>query len=421
MKQLRKNNGLSRKIGIKKKKKAASLKLSFILTYSLVILFLLFFSFTNAYALGIGPAKQEFVYDQHLEGKIIIENSDQSPHQLIFSLQGPLAEYIHLDASSIVLQPQERKTIYYYIEAPSNLGPGRVESQIIILDTSLQEGMVSARVALSQKIIVIYPYPEEYLESSIAVSSPSYKEPVIFSISLNNLGSKRVGAYAEVLVKGPTNNELFRSQTNKTLIPVANTKTLRVYWKPQNPGDYVVEVIVKYGGAFKKVIRKTQSFHVGGDELTIKSINVTKFTLGGVAKINVKVESNTNRELSNVYGIINITDTLGNVLARITTAPLDIEPFSTATLVGYWDTQTIKPGNYNFNVLVNYGLDRVSETFEAYVGVEEVTFTSLGKAIETKARSKNYLGILVILVLLLLAINLYWIFYLKKIFKKEKK
>ena len=144
-------------------------------------------------------------------------------------------------------------------------------------------------------------------------------------------------------------------------------------------------------------------------------IKIGKFRLGGVIKLDVEVESNTNIELKGIYSEINISDERGSII-RIKTPTIDLSPFEKGILTGYWDTEGIEPGNYLFTVMVNYGIDRTIKTMNAYVGIDDIVFRNLktGEAIAGTQRSNNYLGILIILIIVLIAANIYWIILIKK-------
>ena len=250
-----------------------------------------------------------------------------------------------------------------------------------------------------------------YIDSKIAISAPNYKQPVVFSISFTNLGSRSSEAYAEIVVRGPTNEELFRAETQRVIVARGETKRVTQSWRALNPGNYYLEVTVRYANTVKKYSR---IFHVGGDEIIIRNLEVENFRLGGIARMKIDIESNTNIPLRNIFGVINISDQRGILLASVKTPPIDLEPFSTAILTGYWDTQDFEQGNYDFLVSINYGIDTATKIFKAYVGIDSVSFENLPTGQVIQRGGSNYIAILGIVVLVLIAINIYWLIYIKK-------
>ena len=368
---------------------------------------------SSVHAIGLSPAKQEFIYDgKPMHGYLRIINSEDKPMRAMIVVDGPLSDYIEIDKKVLEINPHDSVRIDYKIKTPIDLGPGRVESKIIVLH--LPEGeksTVFAMLAVTQKVVINFPYPEEYIDTKIAISAPNYKQPVVFSISFTNLGSRSSEAYAEIVVRSSTNEELFRAETERVIVGGGETKRVTQSWKALNPGNYNLEVTVRYGNNVKKYSR---IFHVSGDEIIIKNLEVEDFRLGGIARMKIDIESNTNVPLRNIFGVINISDERGALLAIVKTSPIDLEPFSEAVLTGYWDTQDFKQGNYDFLVSINYGIDTAKKIFKAYVGIDSVSFENLPTGQVVREGGSNYIALLAVIVLLLIAINIYWLLYIKK-------
>jgi len=368
---------------------------------------------SSVHAIGLSPAKQEFIYDGNpMHGYLRIINSEDKPMRAMIVVDGPLSDYIEIDKKVLEINPHDSVRIDYKIKTPIDLGPGRVESKIIVLH--LPEGeksTVFAMLAVTQKVVINFPYPEEYIDTKIAISAPNYKQPVVFSISFTNLGSRSSEAYAEIVVRSSTNEELFRAETERVIVGGGETKRVTQSWKALNPGNYNLEVTVRYGNNVKKYSR---IFHVSGDEIIIKNLEVEDFRLGGIARMKINIESNTNVPLRNIFGVINISDERGALLATVKTSPIDLEPFSEAVLTGYWDTQDFKQGNYDFLVSINYGIDTAKKIFKAYVGIDSVSFENLPTGQVVREGGSNYIALLAVIVLLLIAINIYWLLYIKK-------
>jgi len=368
---------------------------------------------SSVHAIGLSPAKQEFIYDGNpMHGYLRIINSEDKPMRAMIVVDGPLSDYIEIDKKVLEINPHDSVRIDYKIKTPIDLGPGRVESKIIVLH--LPEGeksTVFAMLAVTQKVVINFPYPEEYIDTKIAISAPNYKQPVVFSISFTNLGSRSSEAYAEIVVRSSTNEELFRAETERVIVGGGETKRVTQSWKALNPGNYNLEVTVRYGNNVKKYSR---IFHVSGDEIIIKNLEVEDFRLGGIARMKINIESNTNVPLRNIFGVINISDERGALLATVKTSPIDLEPFSEAVLTGYWDTQDFKQGNYDFLVSINYGIDTAKKIFKAYVGIDSVSFENLPTGQVVREGGSNYIALLAVIVLVLIAINIYWLLYIKK-------
>ncbi len=376
-----------------------------------IILMLIILSLISqiVHALAMGPSKQEFVYKPSLKGYLIVQNTKDIEQRVLITKEGELSEAIHIDKALITLKPHEKKRIEYVIKPPRNK-TGIVKSRILLIEMTDSGSMVNARVGVAQQIIIKYPYPDNYIDGKIAISAPSYKQPVTFSISLTNLGRNDLNTSIEFIVKGPTNQEIYRGETT-SFVRKGETVIASQRWQPTNPGNYYLEVFVRYKGGVRKFER---TFHVPGDELIVKNIAIKNFRLGGIARIDIDVESNTNVVLRNIFAVINITTLDGRTISTIKTTPITVKPFEKTVLQGYWDTSNVEQGNYLFNVFIDYGIDSTSKVFKAFVSLDKVSFNNLPTGRVISKSSNSLIALLIAIVIILIALNIYWLIYLKK-------
>ncbi len=401
------------------------------------ILFLLV-SFANA--IGLGPSRNVINFEPNLEGdySFRIINSDNENLQLDIYLTGELSDYIKLDKNNFLIREEENTAlINYNVKLPRELEPGLRSGDIIIIPSKYEGGIIvskddgsvvfersqsfiSAKIALVHQVRVNVPYTGKYLQGKLHISEANVNEKARFTISLFNLGSEDIDDIkATVIIKGPTNEEIAVLRTEEISIKSQQESKLVASWNADvGSGKYYAEAIVQYNG---KTILLNRVFYIGQQSIEIERLDVKNFRLGTIAKFDILLRSRWNEPIHHVYADMEIIDRSGTVVSQFKTTPIDIEPYQSAEIYGYWDTQNVEPGEYDVNIRLKY-LNKVSERlFETVVSFNSIDVRQAltGRVIKEDDKIPN--SVLILIVLILIGINLGWFIYFKKIKKIIKK
>ena len=396
-----------------------------------IVMMVLLVSFASA--LGLAPSRNVIDFTPNLEKELSfrIMNTEHEDLKLAVYPRGELAEYIELEKNIVILKADEEEVVVKYtVKLPKELEPGLrgaeilvipipEEKQVILTDEEAvifdqQKGVVAAKVALMHQLRVNVPYPGKYLNGQLYISEANVNETVAFTISLFNLGKEDINKIkATIIVKGPTNEEIAVIRTEEISLVSQDESKIVGLWKANvGSGKYVAEAVVDYDG---KTFLLSKVFYVGNLMIEIERLKVDNFRLGTIAKFDILLRSKWNEPIPNVFANMQVIDKSGTLLTDFKTAAIEMQPYQTAEIYGYWDTQNVQPGEYDVNVKVNY-LDKVTEKlFETVVSFDSIDVKQAlaGRVIggERKLISDS---VLVLIVLILIGINIGWFIYFKK-------
>jgi len=392
----------------------------------LVLIFFLVIIAGNVLALGMSPARALYRYeDGDASGKIKILNNQNRDMKLVIFAEGEYKDSIKLSEQLITLTPdQASKEVEYKVIMPKKPKPGRQEIDITILELQSEDkdDNFIATNSIASKVLIDVPYPGKYVQSKLHINPANSGETTSFAVSLFGRGKKNIdNVKATIIVKGPTNEEITRLQSDTISLASGKDKKLVVNWEANvNPGLYYAEAIVTFDG---EQITLRETFMIGDKNLRIKDLIIDKFVLGQIAKVDVIAESVWNKEIKDVYAEIGVLDRSGIELENIKTSTINIPSMGTATLSGYWDTEGMSIGDYDLNVKLIYEEKLTEKLFEAVINANNIqitdTATLSGQIIGGEEGGGSTIIILIIAVIILIIINLTWLFYFKK-FRKKK-
>ncbi len=386
-------------------------------------------------ALGVAPSREVINYDmeEHTINARIINNQNKNMKVVLYP-QGEFAQYITLERNAFTVKSTDGEIPFTYkVKLPAGMEPGSKDLQIAIIElldeeTSQQENaMVSSAIVIMYQLRVNVPYPGQFADGVLYISEGNVNDTITFTTNVMNKGTSMLSNIdGELVIKGPTNEELYRMKSNSiSMLESKTSEKLVVNWQADvNPGVYYAEFIVNYadmsGNTKQFVLRKT--FMVGNFYVDIKDIKVNNFKLGAIAKFDIELISKWNQPIDNVYGEMQVIDGQGNVLTNFKTSSVTLTPLTTSTISGYWDTKDVKIGNYDVKVVLHYA-DRTSEKlFKTVVGIDSIKIqdtAGIGNVVASGSGGGSTTSLLVILVLILVAINIGWLVYFKFLKKKE--
>jgi hypothetical protein len=382
-------------------------------------------------ALGIAPSRKVVDYSTELQSYTArIINNDNKDMKVMLYPQGELADYVKLSQNTFTIKASEsEKEFSYTLQLPAGLEPGTKNLSIIIIEVPLDlnvpensQTTIISTVSVAHQLRINVPYPGLFAEGILYSSEGNTGDTITFTTNVINKGSENiVSVTGEVVIKGPTNEEIARIPSSKLdSIAAKNSGKIAANWKADvNPGLYYAEFIVNYAER-QFVLRK--SFMVGNYDVEIRSLKVNNFRLGTIAKFDVELLSRWNQPISNVYAELQVVDDKGSILSTFKTNPIDLTQLTTSIITGYWDTADATIGNYDVRVVAHYGDKSSERLFRTVVGIDSIQVQGMEGIANVVAASGqgNSLSLVYILVIVSILFNIGLFIYFKFMRKKEQ-
>ena len=238
-------------------------------------------------------------------------------------------------------------------------------------------------------------------------------------MKIHNLGEEDIAkANAVIDILGPTNEKIATIESNVISLKSGKRGELyAVYKNGLKPGKYHAIAHVRYD---TQVATTETNFGVGEMFVEIKNIDVKDFRLGSVAKFDIRIENKWNEELKDVYGRMQIWDEDDNLVADFKTASIDLQPFETTTIYGYWDTEGISVGTYEAKLTLYYANKTTERMLKTNVKLSSIEIDIIGVgmgAVTVKERPEEIDNYIIILIIVLVVANMGWFYY----FRRSKK
>jgi hypothetical protein len=396
----------------------------------LVILILLIIAMQAVTALGVVPARTLFKIEEgKTSGTLKILNNQNQDLRIAVYATGEYASAITLDpnVNPIIKSDESERIISYTVNFPENLPPGRQEIDIVILElpsdsSGINQAGVVATTSVIAKILVDVPYPGKYIQSKLHVDSANTGDITTFSVSLFGKGDEDINNIGgTIIIKGPTNEELTRLETNSISLDSGEDGKITANWKASvAPGLYYAEAVIVFDG--QQIIER-EVFVIGDKSLKIANLIIDKFKLGQIAKVDVIAESVWNEEIKEVHAELDVFDESGTLLQSVKTAAVNIPSLGKEILSGYWDTGGMSIGNYDINVKLIYENEISEKLFQAVINADNIQLSNQALTAQVIAageeKKSSTISLLIVAVIVLIIINVSWFVYFKK-FRKKK-
>ncbi|MEM3374216.1 MAG: CARDB domain-containing protein [Candidatus Woesearchaeota archaeon] len=379
------------------------------LKFIMLIMFLV--NINMIFGLGIAPAKNKFDFNQFQQEGAFRVVVDDTPTKIIISKEGELAKYISLDKETMIIENKET-WINYKIQLPNELPPGERSCSLIVLELprEMQNDVIMAAPAVMHKIIVNVPYPGKYAEGNLFITNTKVNEPIIFTFAIKNFGKEKIeNAKINLVIKGPTNEELYKATSESKSIESNKEESFILTWQTEHSGSYVLEATLEYDS---KILEFYQKFDVGNLEVEIEKIEINNFKIGQIAKLDIYLRNKWNKQIK-AEGKVDVFKD-NKLISTFNAIPVSINEKSTSIMNAYWNTEGLTIGEYELSTKVIYE-DKISEkTYTAYVSPDSVNFKNYVSAKVIGQGNKFQLNILIIGVIILILLNIILIIFILK-------
>lgn len=387
------------------------------------LLFLLILS-SQVHAWGVYPARQHAKNTNELQNfHITLVNSEFKEGHFKVGFSGDLAKYAVYNGGLIhFTEEKNQASIPFSLQLQENLKPGKNVLTVVLQEVSneYQEG-VGSTVTLISEVVINIPLEGVVVSANLAIQPDGVSKPTKFNIGLLNKGDSAVPVWADVTVKGPTNEIIAQWKTEKQILAFGSTGGITTYWQGEkNPGMYQAEVTVHYG---EEILVLRENFAVGNDGVIAEKINVNNFALGQIVPFEITGYNQWNSRRVGVFGEVFVVTKDGAIVQNFKTSPEDIGPMSRTTFQGYWDTSQLVVGEYDLNVLMHYEDKTTQQQFPVIVSIDDLKVMnrvsgqviSQGGSGGSSGSDENKLyKILVVLIIVLIVVNASWIIMMRR-------
>jgi hypothetical protein len=392
---------------------------------SIIFIALLLVFCQSAFGLGLVPSSKELIYEpeQAHTVQVKIINNDGFAYDALVYAEGPLGEYITLHDELISFAEGEtEKIISYTLALPASLSnQGLLESEIIVRQVPKKSGstgsQVSASIAVGHKVKVNVPITGQYAKSTLFVGNFQFGKESNFAVEVVNLGDEDIfSTHVLIDIMGPFNNKIVSLRSDPVSIKSKETKIINVPWTPKiGAGAYRAVATTVYD---EKNTVSEDTFTLGEPTVSVDSIDVSSFKLGGIAKFAIAIGSNWNLPIDEIYAETVVKDDSGEVLSQYKTADTYLDPFGKQIIDAFWDTSKAISGVYTLEISMHYLEKTNSELFEIVVEEDGITTKTTGKVIDNEAGEEQsimrYIYLLLFLVVGLIVFNIYMFLRKKK-------
>ena len=342
-------------------------------------------------ALSISPPSQTYETSDGLEEAFDfrITSSSDVEENISINVTGELQEYITVESNSIVLEPNERRTLSVNISIPDDVEMnGRKTGNIRVRSLSTEgSGMITIQTELVASIDVIYPYPGKFVDiTQVEIDSPEQGNNASLTYTLKSRGDEQVEVTPSFSIMDRDRNQVkdlalpsHQLQPSETI-----TETVSLETDELQAGDYLGDFQINFedGSQTERV-----SFLVGERDIDLLSFYPETFEAGTVSPVKVGVKNTWTQDLSDIYAEIRVGDN------TMTTPTLDeLEAENDHMFQHYLDTNGVEPGEYEATVDLYF--ENSSSTHTRTIEVKE----QVQGAPTTTSSWNNTYGIVVLLI-----------------------
>lgn len=386
-----------------------------------LVLFTLMINLVSAW--GVAPARQNAnIGLKTQEISINILNNDLQEGYFKLKFSGKLAEYAKAQDEIYYLSHEDIQTkATFTLKLPDKLDPGKNVLSVVIEEIPSGElNTVGASITLIAQVILNVPIEGEFVNSDVIIHPVKQGESVPIAISVFNSGAVSVPVWADISIKGPTNQPIKTITTEKKVLAVGETTKFKEEWIGETyQGSYIAEVTLHYGSSFKTIVK---GFIVEGEKVVSEYISSENFNLGSVAPLEIGIRNNWNTEIAGVYSEIFVMRKNGQLVQSFKSISETLLPKATTKLKAYWDTTNLLVGDYDLNVIMHYEEETTQKTYPVTVNLDKLNVMSVSGQVtgNTNQGKDSTSSTLILLLIIVVVLNVAGLVVMKKYFGKKK-
>jgi uncharacterized protein (DUF2141 family) len=347
----------------------------------------------------------------------IAASKDYDNNYDVFAMEGPLSKYVVFDNDQKHFENVPKGSWVPFggrIELPDHLDPpGWYALFICVIEDCPTKGTVCGRTSACGQISFRVLHPGIMPMVTLIAPNVNRNEPMEFTVTVQNLGLQDIiKATGKVEVYNLEKQNVGTAYLDSKTINSSMTESLTAQFNTLGlpPGNYSATAFVDSDGTNTEA---NASFRIGN--LDVKLVNHTEtLEKGGIKRFMANVESAWNDPL-NIYAKIRVYDANMSVDAK--TATVALLPWKILSLESFIDTSSLEAKEYNLKIELYY-----AEKITTFDGKIDIVLPAVEAKNETLAPEKEEAGlspvtltiILVIIVIILTAVNVFLAVYRKK-------
>ncbi len=399
-------------------------------TLSIFVLIIIF-AVNEVSALGITPGSFNFDFEPGAAKsiKFSVINSEKKDANFVVLTQGELKDNIYSvslpEGIFKMTSADGEKNLEYVLKMPASLSPGPHKSEIVVMQLPGQwkgegETSVEATVGVAAQVNVFVPYPGKYLEASLNAAD-SEEGGIVFVIPVVSRGKLDIVRVKAIIDIYNLNEKVDTIESEEISILSGERKEIVVKWKSDFlPGTYKAAATILYD---EETLKLEKEFNIGDKILDLVDVKVNDFSLGGIAKFELLIESKWSELIKDAYLQMLVYNKEGEVMADFKSATYDVKSLEKTLMVAFWDTDGVREGVYDSSVILNYDRKSAQKDFKLDVSENEIKVIGLGYVISEAGGKKtnSLVVILVVVIAILVLINLSWFLFLRRKLHGNKK
>ncbi|RME55122.1 hypothetical protein D6777_01515, partial [Candidatus Woesearchaeota archaeon] len=317
--------------------------------FNILILSILLSTTVSSFA-GVSPAKIKINFEPNKEFKKTLT---------VFGYDNPTLNTTCNDIVKVenITKVDEGHKITIKIKFKDKFGqPGKNYCGLTFTekDIKLAQSTFGTKALVSSRLDISVPYPGYYAKLTLTAPNINKDQTQLFHIKVENLGENVLpNIKVDVKIYDIKNNFVDIVSTDTVTIPKFEFRETDLAWqsKGKESGKYKAVATLYYGGDEPATDEK--NFIIG--KIYVEFLKATvNMTPHKINPFNIDVASWWGNDLKNVYAEVKIKNSSGVDAGEFKTLSVDLAPWQTKTLTGYWDATNWGEGKYNAQIRIKY-------------------------------------------------------------------
>jgi hypothetical protein len=315
---------------------------------------------SNAYALGVSPARAtaDFVPNAEFDVQLCFQPNEIKT--LKISKDGPLADRITLKrvGEDGIIDAEITPCITYTVHLPEKIETPGIQQNTVSATEIRQDatGMLSVLVKIIHQLWIQVPYPGQYLEYQFTAENVKAGEEVQIRVNYVSRGDQKLDSiHGKITIYDINNKTLGNVETDRAynILP-GQSGELKAKWNssPNREGRYRAELKLIYAGM---QYNATSNFKLGALDVYLIN-NTDEVVIGGIKPFGIIVESIWSEPIKNVHAKVSLFNytRYPEALTSFETITRTLDPWQTAYLEGFVDTDKLGVGEYDMKMYLTF-------------------------------------------------------------------
>lgn len=367
-------------------------------------------------ALGIRPAKTTILSEEtsNFDGELWVVNEEGREFEVNIYVEGPLEDYIKPQKKKLKFDSEdEYQVLKFKVNLPDNVPPGTSINRIVIEEAleSEEPNVVSSKILLKHKVIIEGSYPDKYITAKVNFHDNGNKVSLVSEVE--NLGRENIENIQTTFYVNDKEQEN-SYKTESASLKKQENKLLKTELDKElyGEGEFKVSAVTTYDDFEIEVIKELR---IGEPKVEITYFD-KYFIANKINPYSLDLLNKWNKLVKNVFVDVEVKKD-NEKIDEFRTRSVDIEAEMTERINDYMDAEKKGPGEYTFEMIVNYwNIVRMEQSkfkFESEL-VSEKEFNKLTGGFVNSLGSSTFLAALAALAAILACGLVIWFAVIKK-------